>query len=331
MRIARRRGFTLIELLVVIAIIAILIGLLLPAVQKVREAAGRIRCQNNLKQIGLAIHNYEAAYRRLPPGGKGYGWCRYPDPHGDRQIYNLNGLLLLLPFLEQTSLYNRYDPNSCVMNCMEGNTGCCPPVASVGTLQGEAVASGNAAVVATPVAVFRCPSDRGDPGLPARNQYYGISTASDLRGAKTNYDFSAYLNYDCNVWRRMSGATRRMFGENSTTRFADVADGLSNTIMVAETTLDVYNGRCSAWGYRGWVMVGIDVANGGGINRWDFTGTDPQPGRLGSWGRCGSLHPGGANVLLGDGSTRFLRETADRVVLDRLCAMADGAVTIFPD
>src|SRR5262245_30040693 len=171
MRLPRRPAFTLIELLIVIAIIAILIGLLLPAVQKVREAANRMKCGNNLKQIGLALHAYEGTYQQLPLGGKGYGWCRYPADYGDQKIYNLNGLLLLLPFLEQEPLYRKYDPNSCVMNCMEGNSGCCPPVASTGTLQGEAVRSGNAAVVATQVAVFRCPSDRGDPWLPARNSY----------------------------------------------------------------------------------------------------------------------------------------------------------------
>src|SRR5215813_7082796 len=107
-RSSRRSGFTLIELLVVIAIIAILIGLLLPAVQKVREAANRMACSNKLKQIALACHNYESAHRVLPPAGKGYGWCRVlPGYPADPQTQNFNGMVLLLPYLEQEPLYLR--------------------------------------------------------------------------------------------------------------------------------------------------------------------------------------------------------------------------------
>src|SRR2546428_5401832 len=105
-----RSAFTLIELLVVIAIIAVLIGLLLPAVQKVREAANKTKCQNNLKQLGLACHAYNDAYGRLPPAGKGYGWNA--GGSFDPVTYNHNGLMLLLPFIEQGNIFSQWKPNS---------------------------------------------------------------------------------------------------------------------------------------------------------------------------------------------------------------------------
>src|SRR5262249_24470468 len=123
----RRSAFTLIELLVVIAIIAVLIGLLLPAVQKVREASARPSCQNKMKQLGVALHNYQTANGFYPPGGRGYGWCQNPAGptyQSDSKIYNLNGLLLLLPHLEQDNLYRMYDSNAATSNCLSGNEGC---------------------------------------------------------------------------------------------------------------------------------------------------------------------------------------------------------------
>jgi prepilin-type N-terminal cleavage/methylation domain-containing protein/prepilin-type processing-associated H-X9-DG protein len=324
---ARRTGFTLIELLVVIAIIAVLIGLLVPAVQKVREAGARSQCQNNLHQLGIALHNYENNFKRFPPGGKSYGWCHNPQLYGDPVIYNWNGLVFLLPYIEQQALWSSINQNAAMSNCIEGNSGCCPPVKAVGQLAGDAVASGNATVAVTPLDIFHCPSDNGDM-LQGTSEEYGIKAGTSYRGVKTNYDFIATgTTYDCNFWSRIAANQKRMFGENSTTKVAMVRDGLSNTLAMAETTYNVYNGTCPAWAYRGWVQTGVDTV--GGINNWTYGSTPPItpiPGRLGSWGRLGSLHTGGANALFADGSVRFLSESIDLLTLQNLAAMADGNV-----
>ena len=323
----QRFAFTLIELLVVIAIIAILIALLVPAVQKVREAAARAQCQNNLKQLGIALHSYHDARKVFPPAGKGYGWCIVSAPTyvGDSQIYNLNGLVLLLPYLDQGPLAGQFNMNAAMS---AQNTGyCCSYVGNTsGTVTGNP-ATTNAPLMAMQLAVLRCPSD---PGAKTQGASTAYGPAGSFDGAKTNYDFISSTNdFNCNYWKVAPAASRNMFGENSDTRIARVTDGTSNTIAMGETTLDVYNGRCASWGYRGWVMTGIDLR--AGINDWSFSAAPSTVvGRLGSWGRAGSLHTGGANFLFADSTVRFIDQNTNLTTLAQLGYMADGNSVNLP-
>jgi prepilin-type N-terminal cleavage/methylation domain-containing protein/prepilin-type processing-associated H-X9-DG protein len=314
----RRSGFTLIELLVVIAIIGVLVGLLLPAVQKVREAANRTKCQNSLKQLGLALANYESAFSQLPYGGKSYGWCAGTT---DPVAYNASGMMLLMPYIEQTAIFQKWDPGqaSCYLNspscCWGNNT---PPVAG-----NPAV---DAAVETDSISLLHCPSDSGSPsGL-----YSVYGPESGFMGAKTNYDLvTSFQDYVCHNWANSSSGTRYMFGENSTTRISDIQDGTSNTIAIAETVYDVYNGACPAWGYRGWVQTGIDP--GEGINIWQLSWTPYRYGQLATWwSNFGSMHEGGANCVFADGSVHFISENTSTTVLSQLSMMADGSVVTLP-
>src|SRR5262245_15205530 len=272
----RRIAFTLIELLVVIAIIAILIGLRLPAVQKVREAAARIKCANNLKQIGLALHNYHDAYGRFPPG--------YRDPRPDAQPGPGWGWpVFLLPFVEQTSLHAQIDPDRTVLG-------------------GGADISVPTPQTLTPLAVFRCPSD---PGPPVNATYDGHATDS-YRGVGWSRPQTAIGPKGLMI-TNIANPNGVLF-RNSQIRVADVTDGLSGTIFVAEVCLAE---RRDKWG-------GIWA----GSNRKDQYGLwisgviwaiDEGPLRLNGpdkWGFC-SPHPAGCGVLLGDGSVRFMRDAID--------------------
>ncbi|WP_425616966.1 DUF1559 domain-containing protein [Anatilimnocola sp. NA78] len=319
-------GFTLVELLVVIAIIGVLVALLLPAVQAAREAARRSQCTNNVKQLVLALHNYHDTHLVFVPGGLSYGWCTTPATPPPK-VLNLNGMLLLLPFVEQTPLYSKYNMSASAANITVGNS---TPATNT-NLAGDAIAAGNADVVSQKLKIFSCPSDNGDPWL-AVGGFYGIaSSGTTLKGSKSNYDFSAGQSYACDNWMtNISSPARRMFGENSNCRMADVVDGTSNTAAIAETTYNVYNGRCAAWGYRGWVMTGANIGSTRGINNWTYSTQIPRIGRLGSWGEAGSLHPGGCMVGKADGSVIFLMENTDLTTRERFAAMGDGEVANIP-
>src|SRR5438045_2504618 len=172
--VRRRSGFTLIELLVVIAIIAILIGLLLPAVQKVREAANRMKCSNNLKQLGLACHNYADTNGRFPSARVATASSQGSTPatyRSDPIMYNRHGLVLLLPFIEQNNLYQQFKINSANGNFNSASIGQAGPN-NGSVMAPDAVASGNAALSATVVSTFLCPSDNGPPLIPVGTVHY---------------------------------------------------------------------------------------------------------------------------------------------------------------
>ena len=225
---------------------------------------------------------------------------------------------MLLPYLELSNIYDRFDDRHAAFDAIHGNNDCCAPTTAVGPLLGDPEGSGNMALARQLLPVFLCPSDIGDPFLSSG-------------GGKTNYDFSASEEFTCDHWARDLPESQRMFGENSTTRAAYVTDGLSNTAAVVETLLDVYNGDTAAWGYRDWVMVGIDLGRQD-INRWQWPGkiADPRRSQLRNYASAGSLHGDSIHVMMADGSVHYFVDSTDPVVLERLAAMSDGQVVSLP-
>jgi prepilin-type N-terminal cleavage/methylation domain-containing protein/prepilin-type processing-associated H-X9-DG protein len=298
-----RRGFTLIELLVVIAIIAVLIGLLLPAVQKVREASARSKCANNLKQIGLGIHAYHDAYSFFPYSTS-YGSESGPAPFNGR-----GWTLEVLPQLEQGSLYNNLEPSRTV------NFG-----SGANALNGANMQPW----VTTPLPVFRCPSDtytdplttkqfQWDPKPLAVTNYKGVLGDNQMGGGSSKF---AGSTPDCHnsANRPCPGIFyRNMYAHKP--RLADVRDGTSNTLMVGED-LPEHN-----------YHSGLYYANGDYASCHSPLNYMPNPPTPADWPNVISFrsrHPQGANFCRADGSVRFVRQGIDQLTYRAACTKAGG-------
>jgi prepilin-type N-terminal cleavage/methylation domain-containing protein len=348
---SKRQGFTLIELLVVIAIIAILIALLLPAVQQAREAARRTQCRNNLKQMGLALHNYESTYTKFPSSGE--FTVRIATPF--RSFTATSTFTQMLPFIDQAPLYNQFNFNFHYT---------ADPVATGTT---------NRAAAKTVIPAFLCPSNGN---TPADNASAG--------GAITNYGKTDYMPVaytdlmDTGARGNTPVATQLIWDRDSVLGFhngiRDCTDGLSNSVAVFEANGRTQTVVASSYGL-GSVFGGTTNNTYPGV---DYTQTNGGPGSGGSvpgrWAdpdsgsgvsgenraagvatrgvinqnktpnggpstcpwttnNCGpndepfSLHVGGAHALLGDGSVRFVSENTDTQTVRKLCSKNDGEVT----
>jgi prepilin-type N-terminal cleavage/methylation domain-containing protein/prepilin-type processing-associated H-X9-DG protein len=306
-----RCAFTLIELLVVIAIIAILIGLLLPAVQKVREAAARLQCQNNLKQMGLACHSYHDARKAFPPGYQANG------PYLDGATDTAPGWgwgAFLLPYLEQDNLYRQLNLNQ--------------PVPQSPGIQAT-------------LPVYLCPSDLLPAGAFAVPDGFGKTVA--LAGPSS---YAGCVGGDESDTTGPIGAG--IFYRNSKTRIADVTDGTSNTLLIGERAWSNANGVWSgaipggvivrgesnpcqpvvpgAWFPAATLVLAHAHLNNALLDPDGSAGMDD----------FGSRHSGGANFVFADGSVRFLRSvpgdnpdgsfTPDGVIFQALATRARGEV-----
>ncbi len=290
-RTLSRPAFTLIELLVVIAIIAILIGLLLPAVQKVREAASRTKCSNNLKQLGLAYHGYHDSFNELPPAAIGNEYATH--------------FVLILPFIEQDNLYRQFDLSQ-KMTTGANNVALLNSSSVVNTFLCPSIRSGGAQAMTT---------------LGPATDYATTGNRNDSNDCD-RFDFDAGKHWGMLIYAADPQPNRR-----SRTSFASVTDGLSNTSLLAEKHVpaasvgQAANVGDGTWGFwhiddwKTWMVVRnakFPLASGPNDNTGDYRK------KHGSW------HPGVCQFLVGDGSVRSVTTSVSTEVTLLAADRRDG-------
>ena len=359
----KRRGFTLIELLVVIAIIAVLIALLLPAVQSAREAARRSQCINNMKQLGLAMHNYHSAANAFPPGCVSTnGYPGTPFPNNLSSWTSWSPQAMLLPYLEQAPLYNaanfswaccwdgQYDAINSTVYSTKINSFLCPSDALAG--EGNVVsyiANINSYAGSIGTTTIQYPNDGNTSGMfklynPNTNAGLSVNLAEVTDGSSNTIAFGEGLVGDNGkiLYRGngMSGPPDNAIVEtlyDAKANPAAVVQALkscntfwySGTLMGDTTGLKQYTGQVWAQGERGWTLFNTIVPPNSKDYPWHSC-------RLGGCLECApegsafvnasSNHPGGANFAFGDGSVKFIKDSINMVVYESLGTRNGGEV-----
>lgn len=297
-----KRGFTLIELLVVIAIIAVLIALLLPAVQQAREAARRSQCKNNLKQIGLALHNYESTTTVFPPSNTGrigsFGVWNYTANNPDWHLHSFASLIL--PYLDQANLSTTINYNVSALDPL------------------------NRTAASAVIPIYRCPS------------YAGASFSTDPYYTNlpngTQFSIRNYLTIGGKNVISLSGAgnPEGIMFSRSKTGFRDITDGSSNTILVAETREEKaavwIDGSTAAVATRWFNLMTAAPYQGTSLSINYKPYYPPGAGGISQLYGPSSQHVGGAHHLMADGSVRFISDNTDINLYDAIGTRNGGEV-----